>query len=541
MFPTVNVAKVVGWSGKDHPVAAPGTVVNAFARELDHPRWLYVLPNGDVLVAESNAPPRPDNRTGIRSWFLRMFMNEGGAGEPSANRIMLLRDADGDGVAETRSKFLQHQNSPFGMVLIGNMLYVANTDAIVRFPYTTDQIEITASPTKVADLPAGTINHHWTRGLVASADGSKLYVSVGSNSDWGERGMDNEIDRAAILEVDARTGTKRVFASGMRNPVGMAWVPETGALWVAVNEREELGSDVPPDYMTAVKDGGFYGWPYSYHGANLDPRVQPQRTELADKALVPDYALGSHTASLGIAYARNTALPSRFNNGMIVTQHGSWNRVPRSGYRVMFVPFSAGRPSGQPSVLLTGFLNDDDNAQGRPAGVAIDRRGAVLVADDAGNTIWRVISATPSAIASATQTVVAATERFSGPVRTAEAKGATLNVAGRPDDRRCIDANTAVNPKSGDFSAAGFNLYSATWQQREGRLVFKPARPGANGPMVVRATDLDGGGPPLEYRARAPAANSGAYQLTMQLPRKGNWMLEVEAGKNWGCFLYTLR
>jgi glucose/arabinose dehydrogenase len=388
---TVNVAKVVGWSGRDHPVAIPGTVVNAFARKLDHPRWLYVLPNGDVLVAETNAPDRPEMRTGVRSWLLRMFMREGGAGDPSANRITLLRDADGDGVAEMRSVFAKNLNSPFGMALVGNTLYVANTDAVVSFPYTPGQIEITSSPTKVVALPAGRINHHWTRGLVANADGSKLYVSVGSNSDYGERGLDKEADRAAILEIDLRARTKRIYASGMRNPIGLAWVPGSDALWAAVNEREELGGDLPPDYMTAVKPNGFYGWPFSYHGKNVDTRVQPQNPGLVATAITPDYALGPHTASMGIAWVgAATLLPSRFHNGMIITQHGSWNRIPRSGYRVVFVPFTNGKPSGQPQVLLTGFLDRDDNAQGRPAGVAIDSRGGVLVADDAGDVIWRV-------------------------------------------------------------------------------------------------------------------------------------------------------
>ena len=390
-IPTVNVAKVVGWAGKDHPVAVPGTSVIAFARKLDHPRWLYVLPNGDVLVAESNAPERPEMRTGVRNWFLRLFMHEGGAGAPSANRITLLRDTDGDGAADMRTTFLKNLNSPFGMALVGNTLYVANTDAVVSFPYATGQIEITSSPTRVVSLPAGPINHHWTRGLVASPDGSKLYVSVGSNSDWGERGMDKEVDRAAIHEIDPRARTRRVYASGMRNPIGMAWIPDSGALWAAVNEREELGADLPPDYITAVRPGGFYGWPFSYHGKNLDPRVEPQNPELVSAAITPDYSLGPHTASMGIAWAGATTLPQRFHNGLMVTQHGSWNRVPRSGYRVVFVPFANGRPSGQPIVLLTGFIDRDGNAQGRPAGVAIDARGGVLVADDAGNTIWRVI------------------------------------------------------------------------------------------------------------------------------------------------------
>jgi glucose/arabinose dehydrogenase len=387
----VNIAPAKGWPQGGRPKAPAGFKVTAFAGALDHPRWIYVLPNGDVLVAESNAPERPEMRTGVRNWFLRLFMHEGGAGGPSANRITLLRDADGDGEAETRSVFLQNLNSPFGMALVGNSLFVANTDAVVSFPYTKDQIQITASPTKVASLPAGPINHHWTRGLIASRDGSKLYVSVGSNSDWGERGMDKEVDRAAIHEIDPRAGTRRVYASGMRNPIGMAWMPDSSTLWVAVNEREELGADLPPDYITAVRPGGFYGWPFSYHGKNLDPRVEPQHPELVAAAITPDYSLGPHVAAMGIVWSGTTTLPQRFHNGLLVAQHGSWNRVPRSGYRVVFVPFANGRPSGQPIVLLTGFIDRDGNAQGRPAGVAIDARGGILVADDAGNTIWRVI------------------------------------------------------------------------------------------------------------------------------------------------------
>jgi glucose/arabinose dehydrogenase len=386
---TVNVAKVVGWSGKDHPIPAPGTSVTAFARKLDHPRWLYVLPNGDVLVAESDAPDRPEFRTGVRSWFLRLFMHEGGSSLESANRITLLRDTDGDGVAETRSVFAKNLNSPFGMALVGNTLYVANTDAIVSFPYTPGQIELTSSPTRVVPLPAGPINQHWTRSLVASRDGSKLYVTVGSNSDYGERGLENEADRATIFEVDPRAGTRRVYASGMRNPIGLAWVPGSNELWATVNEREELGADLPPDYMTAVKPGAFYGWPYSYQGQNPDPRVE-QNPDMVRKAIAPDYSLGPHTASMGIAYAEHPALPDRFQNGMLVAQHGSWNRVPRSGYRVVFVPFANGKPAGQPAVLLAGFLKDDGTAHGRPTDVAIDSRGGVLVADDAGNTVWRV-------------------------------------------------------------------------------------------------------------------------------------------------------
>jgi glucose/arabinose dehydrogenase len=528
-IPVVNVAKVVGWSGRDHPVAAPGTAVTAFARKLDHPRWLYVLPNGDVLVAESNAPERPEMRTGVRAWYLRMFMHEGGAGDPSANRITLLRDADGDGVAETRSVFLSHLNSPFGMTLVGNTLYVANTDAVVSFPYTPGQIEITASPTRVASLPAGPINHHWTRGLLASGDGSKLYVTVGSNSDWGERGLDKEADRAEILELDPRSGAKRVYASGMRNPIGMAWVPGTDALWVAVNEREELGSDTPPDYITAVKPGGFYGWPYSYHGKNLDPRVEPQNPGLVATAITPDYALGPHTASMGIAWSGRNSLPSRFQNGMIVTEHGSWNRVPRSGYRVVFVPFTNGKPSGQPQVLLTGFLNRDDNAQGRPAGVAVDARGGVLVADDAGDAIWRVTGTMPVVASSArANDVPSPLQRYQSQIQQLGARSS-----------QCVDVNESPNASSGAFRVAGFGMYASTWQQKQGNLSFKPAtaEPGAR--LKVRAENLDRPGTASEFFASLGEHDS--YPVRMQLPERGTWLITAEAGKSFGCFVYTLR
>jgi glucose/arabinose dehydrogenase len=390
LIPTVLVAEAIGWEPGAKPQPAAGMTVTAFADRLDHPRWLYVLPNGDVLVAETNAPPQPEGSRGIRGWFFRRFAKKAGASVPSANRITLLRDVDGDGVAETRSVFLEGLHSPFGMVLVGSTLYVANSDALVRFPYVPGQMRITAPATRVVDLPAGPINYHWTKNVVASADGRKLYVTVGSNSNVAENGIENEEGRAAIWEVDAVTGSHRIFASGMRNPVGLAWVPETGALWAAVNERDELGSDVVPDYMTAVRDGGFYGWPYSYFGQNLDTRVDPQRLDLVATAIVPDYALGAHTASLGLTYAQHTTLPAPFNGGMFVGLHGSWNRKPRSGYKVIFVPFSNGRPLGEPIDVLTGFLDDESHAQGRPVGVAIDVRGGLLVADDVGNTVWRV-------------------------------------------------------------------------------------------------------------------------------------------------------
>jgi glucose/arabinose dehydrogenase len=390
LIPTINVVTAKGWPADGKPVPADGTSVATFARQLVHPRWLYVLPNGDVLVAETNAPVRPDDGKGLKGWFFKRYQKKAGGAVPSANRITLLRDADGDGVAETRSVFLSGLSAPFGMALVGDTLYVANSDAVVRFPYVPGQTQISTSATKVVDLPAGRINHHWTKSLVASPDGSKLYVGVGSNSNVAENGIEQEDGRAAIWEIDPQKGTHRVFASGLRNPVGMAWEPETGALWVSVNERDELGNDLVPDYMTSVRDGGFYGWPFSYYGAHVDTRVKPARPDLVARAIVPDYALGAHTASLGLAASRGSALPAPFTTGMFVGQHGSWNRQPRSGYKVVFVPFAGGRPSGRAIDVLTGFVKENGDAMGRPVGVAIDGRGGLLVADDVGNTIWRV-------------------------------------------------------------------------------------------------------------------------------------------------------
>lgn len=392
LIPVLNVVKAKGWDGGGKPVAAEGLEVTAFADKLNHPRWLYVLPNGDVLVAETNAPERPDDAKGIKGWFFKHFQQQAGAGVPSANQITLLRDENGDGVVEIKAVLLSGLNSPFGMALVDDWLYVANTDAIVKFPYVEGQTQITAAPTTVTDLPAGTINHHWTKNIIASADGSKLYASVGSNSDVAENGMDNEEGRAAIWEVDLATGRKRLFATGLRNPVGMAWEPESGALWTSVNERDELGSDLVPDYMTSVQDGGFYGWPYVYYGKHLEPRVTPN-PEMAAKAIVPDYALGPHTASLGLSNAVGNKLPARFANGMFVGQHGSWNRKPFSGYKVLFVPFSGGMPAGEPLDVLTGFIKENGDAMGRPVGVTIDKFGALLLADDVGNIIWRVTAA----------------------------------------------------------------------------------------------------------------------------------------------------
>jgi len=402
LIPTVHIAPAKGWPADAKPSAAPGLAVSRFAEGLEHPRWVYVLPNGDVLVAESNAPPKPEDGKGIKGRVMKVMQKRAGAGVASADRITLLRDTDGDGVAETRTVFLQGLHSPFGMALVGNDLYVANSDALVRFPYRDGETSIGAAGTKVVDLPAGPLNHHWTKNVIASPDGSKLYVTVGSNSNVAENGIDKEEGRAAIWEVDPRSGAHRLFASGLRNPNGMAWEPSTGALWTAVNERDELGSDLVPDYMTSVRDGGFYGWPYSYYGQHVDTRVKPQRPDLVAKAIVPDYALGPHTASLGLASSRGTTLPAQLRDGMFVGQHGSWNRMPRSGYKVIFVPFENGRPSGPAIDVLGGFVDDDGNALGRPVGVAVDKRGALLVADDVGNIVWRVTTAVPGTTASAT-------------------------------------------------------------------------------------------------------------------------------------------
>ena len=390
LLPTVKVATAKGWPAGAKPQAAAGLAVNAFASGLEHPRWIHVLPNGDVLVAESDAPPKPEDGKGIKGMVMKAMMKKAGAGKPSANRITLLRDADGDGVAETRSVFLQGLNSPFGMALVGSDFYVANADAVVRFPYTAGQTQITVAGTKLADLPGGPLNHHWTKSLIASRDGSKLYATVGSNSNVAENGMDKEEGRAAIWEIDRRTGAKRLFATGLRNPNGMAWEPRTGVLWTVVNERDELGNDLVPDYMTSVVDGGFYGWPYSYFGPIVDERVMPPRPDLVAKAIKPVYALGAHVAALGLASSDGAALPAPFTSGMFIGEHGSWNRKPPSGYKVVFVPFANGRPSGMPIDVLTGFLGPEEEAFGRPVGVAVDKRGALLVADDVGNAVWRV-------------------------------------------------------------------------------------------------------------------------------------------------------
>jgi len=398
LLPTVKVAEATGWGDAAGPTAPDGFKVTALARGLDHPRWVLTLPNGDVLVAESNKPAQRDEPPSqgafakAKAFVQSKVMARAGAQVPSADRITLLRDADGDGIAEIKQVYLKGLTSPYGMALVGNELFIANADALVKVPYKEGETTNAAQPVKVTDLPAG-INHHWTKNVIGNADGSKLYVTVGSNSNIGENTLAVEDGRAAIWEVDAKTGAKRLFASGLRNPNGLDWEPETKALWTVVNERDEIGSDLVPDYLTSVKDGAFYGWPWSYFGGIVDARVQPQNPDMVAKSIAPDYALGTHVAPLGMVFSNARGMPAEFANGAFVGEHGSWNRNPRSGYKVVFVPFIGGRPVGQPVDFLTGFLSADEKAQGRPVGVALDKSGALLVADDVGNAVWRVARA----------------------------------------------------------------------------------------------------------------------------------------------------
>ncbi|MBC8640855.1 sorbosone dehydrogenase family protein [Caballeronia sp. EK] len=393
LMPTVNIAPAKPWAQGQKPIAPAGFDVTAFGTGLIHPRWIATLPNGDVLVAESNAPAQHDENAGLKGFVMKKVQKRAGAAVESPDRIMLLRDADGDGVAETRTVFIDKLHSPFGMALVGDDLYVADTDAILRFKYENGATQIATPGEKFIDLPAGDINHHWTKNIIASRDGKKLYVTVGSNSNAAENGIDAENGRAAIMEVDIESKQSRLFATGLRNPNGMSWQPQSGALWTVVNERDELGDELVPDYLTSVKDGAFYGWPYSYYGQHVDDRVKPQRADLVQSAIVPDYALGAHTASLGLTFYDGKAFPEHYRNGAFIGQHGSWNRKPRSGYKVVFVPFEDGKPSGPPEDILTGFLSSDGHALGRPVGVAVDSKGALLVADDVGNTVWRVAPA----------------------------------------------------------------------------------------------------------------------------------------------------
>jgi len=395
LFPPMNLASVVGWKQDERPTVPKDLQISAFATGLKHPRSVYTLPNGDVLVVESGKPPgepikRPKDL--VMGW-IESFATSGGGDDKPGNRITLLRDADGDGKPEVRSVFLDKLNSPFGVALVGNDFYVADTDAIVRFPYSEGETKITAAGTVLTRLPGGPIDHHWTKSLVASPDGKLLYVGVGSNSNITENGIQAEENRAAIWEVDRASGRWRIFASGLRNPNGLTWEPEAHALWTVVNERDELGPDLVPDYMTSVKDGAFYGWPYSYYGQHVDERVRPQRPDLVAKAIAPDYALSSHVAPLGFAFYDGTNLPASYRGGAFVGEHGSWDRNPLNGYKVVFVPFNDGRPSGPAQDVVTGFLDSETRARGRPVGVAADASGALLIADDLGNTVWRVTAA----------------------------------------------------------------------------------------------------------------------------------------------------
>jgi len=388
LIPIVGTPKAVGWPAGAAPKAPPGFVVTRYGEGIDHPRWLHVLPNGDVLVAQSSSEPHPPK--GIRDWVQQQLMKRVGSVQKSPNRITLLRDADGDGVAEVKTTFAQGLKRPFGMALAGGHLYVANDDGVVRFPYTDGQTHVAGTGERVFDLPGQPINHHWTKSLIASPDGTKLYATVGSNSNIGENGMEVEEGRAAIWEYNIAGRGLRLYATGLRNPNGMGFEPVTGQLWTAVNERDEIGNDLVPDYMTSVRDGGFYGWPYSYYGQNVDARVKPVRPDLVAKAIPPDYGLGPHTASLGLAFYTAQAFPPAYRGGAFVGQHGSWNRRPLNGYRVVFVPFAGGRPQMPPQLFLTGFLNEKKQILGRPVGVAVDGRGALLVADDVGDIVWRV-------------------------------------------------------------------------------------------------------------------------------------------------------
>jgi glucose/arabinose dehydrogenase len=392
LIPQVGVPDVVGWPAGAAPKAPAGFTVSRFAEGLDHPRWLLALPNGDVLVAEAAAPPSQGDATnpGIRGWIQKMLMERVKSAVPSPDRIILLRDADGDGVAETRTVFAQGLKSPFGMTLVGDTLYVANTDGVVSFPYRSGQTAVEGTGTKVFDLPGPPINHHWTKNVVASPDGRRLYATVGSNSNAGDNGMAAEQGRASVWVYDIASRQARIYASGLRNPNGLDFEPTTGAMWTAVNERDEIGPDVPPDYLTSLTDGGFYGWPYSYWGQHVDTRVSPPRPDLVSQAITPDYGLGPHTASLGLTFYRADAFPAPYRGGAFVGQHGSWNRQPLNGYRVVFIPFANGRPQMPAQEFLTGFLNAKNEIQGRPVGVAVDSRGALLVADDVGGVVWRV-------------------------------------------------------------------------------------------------------------------------------------------------------
>jgi glucose/arabinose dehydrogenase len=394
LFPPMHLAKVTGWKEGETPTVPQGLKIEKLAGGLQHPRNLYVLPNGDILVAESKAPyPQPIKRPKdmVMGWVEKLATSAGDAG-PS-NRISILRETPEGHGTSVDTALIEHLNSPFGMALVGDDLYIAQSGSIVRYPYKEGDTRIDAQPTTLAQIPGGPIDHHWTKSLLASRDGTLLYVGVGSNSNITENGMEAERDRAAILEVDRANGRMRIFASGLRNPNAMSWEPQTGAMWTVVNERDEIGPNLVPDYLTSVKDGAFYGWPYSYYGQHVDPRVKPERPDLVAAAIPPDYALSSHVAPLGLAFAKDSSLPEKYRAGAFVGEHGSWNRIQLNGYKVVFIPFADGKPSGKAEDVVTGFLDQDGKARGRPVGLAFDKSGALLIADDVGNTIWRVSAA----------------------------------------------------------------------------------------------------------------------------------------------------
>jgi glucose/arabinose dehydrogenase len=392
LLPPMHVAKVVGWNGAT-PTAAAGLKVQAFATDLANPRSLYVLPNGDVLVVETGGPPAPVSRP--KEIVMNLVEKMAHSRTKPGQRILLFRDTNGDGLPDQKFVFLDHLHSPFGVVLVGNDLYVADTDAVVRFPYTSGETQITAPGVTLCELPGGPIDHHWTKSLTVSPDGTQLYAGVGSNSNITENGIQAEIGRAAIWQIDRVTGAHREFATGLRNPNGLQFEPQTHTLWAVINERDELGPDLVPDYLTSVRDGAFYGWPYSYYGQHIDPRVQPQRPDLVAKAIPPDYALSSHVAPLGMVFSTGKTLPEHYRGGAFIGEHGSWDRTVLNGYKIVYVPFADGRPSGTAEDVVTGFLIDGDKARGRPVGLAMDLQGGLLIADDTGNSVWRVAAASP--------------------------------------------------------------------------------------------------------------------------------------------------
>jgi glucose/arabinose dehydrogenase len=440
LVPGLKVAEVVGWQQGQTPTAPEGLVVTAYAADLANPRTVHTLPNGDVLVVQSKAPPgKPLNRPKdiIRDFIMAMAAGSGGE-ERETNLITLLRDTNRDGIVDERSDLLTDLNSPFGVAWHDNTLYVAAADAILSYPYELGQTSITVPPKVLSPLPGGPINHHWTKDLALSPDGRFLYASVGSNSNAGERGLEAEKGRAAIWQVDRTTGAARVFASGLRNPNGLNFHPQTGELWTVVNERDELGPNLVPDYLTSVREGGFYGWPWSYYGQHVDERVHPPRPDLVESAIKPDYALSSHVAALGLAFTNDSALPEAYRNGAFVGNRGSWNRDAFNGYKVIYVPFTDGKPSGMAQDVVTGFL-DGDKAHGRPVGLAIDGTGALLIADDAGNTVWRVASADGSV----TQQPIP-TDRLVS----ASATDANVGVGGNNPDTTGAQTTPAITPPS---------------------------------------------------------------------------------------------